>query len=290
MPSRFELSYRRPFAWQQLLAYLATRGIPGVETVVDGCYARTFEINGRDAWLTVRNLPDRDSLEVTVAPGFSRSVKEITCKLRQIFDLDADPALIISHLGQDPKLAATLAAYPGLRLPGTWNVFELSVRAILGQQISVARATTLAGKLADRFGKKFATPIPGLNRICFTPQALADATPEEIAAIGIPLSRGKTLHGFAHATIAGKLNFPSATPITPLLATLQELPGIGPWTANYIAMRGLSLPDAFPTADLGLLKATGLKSAKELDALAEKWRPWRSYAALHLWSSLQPLP
>lgn len=290
MPSTFELSYRQPFDWEQLLAYLPTRGIPGVETVISGSYARTFEIAGRRGWLTVRNLPSCDALQVTVASGFSKFVKPITAKLRRLFDLDADPALIASHLGKDPLLAPTLVAYPGLRIPGTWEFFELSIRAILGQQISIARATALAGRLADRFGQDFATPIPALERICFTPQALAAVTPEELAAIGIPLSRGRTLHRFAQASVAGKLDFPPATPLATILATLQELPGIGPWTANYIAMRGLGQPDAFPTADLGLLKATHLKSARALDAIAEKWRPWRSYAALHLWRSLYPLP
>ncbi len=284
---RLRLAFRPPFAWDELLAYLPTRGVPGVETVVNGSYLRTFEIDGRAGWLSVRELPGRNCLEVAVAPEFAKSLATILRNLRRLFDLDANPQMIAAHLGRDPVFGATLAACPGLRIPGAWHFFELSVRAILGQQISVARATVLAGKLTDLFGTEIQTPFPALNRVFFSPERLAAATPEEIATIGLPRSRARTLHEFARATAAGKLDFPPATTAETIVAALCELPGIGPWTANYIAMRGFSLPDAFPTADLGLYKATGLKSAKELDALAENWRPWRSYAALHLWKSLR---
>jgi AraC family transcriptional regulator of adaptative response / DNA-3-methyladenine glycosylase II len=287
---RLRLAYRPPFAWDELLAYLPTRGIPGVETVTAGRYVRTFEIDGRAGWLSVRNLAEKNCVEVTVAPEFSGSLAEILRKLRRLFDLDASPHIIAAHLGCDPRFEATLAAFPGLRIPGAWNSFELSVRAILGQQISVAGATTMAGRLAARYGREIQTPFPVLNRLSFTAEDLAAASPGEIAGIGLPLARAQALHEFALAQLAGKLDFPPATSAEAIVDAMEELPGIGPWTANYIAMRGYSLPDAFPTADVGLLKAAGLTSARELDNLAESWRPWRSYAALHLWRSLRSMP
>lgn len=280
------LAYRPPLAWPEMLAYLQFRAIPGVEAITGTTYARTFSFDENPGWLSVRALEGSDALEVTVPANFSPHLAEILGRLRQLFDLDANPEKIAEHLRKDPRFRPTLKKSPGLRVPGAWNVFELSVRAILGQQISVTRATVLAGALTERFGRTVVTPIPALHRICYSAKALAASHPDTIAALGMPASRGRTLHEFAKDSEAGKFDFPPATAPDEILATLQSGFGIGPWTANYIAMRALRLPDAFPTADLVLLKATGLKSGRDLEALSQKWRPWRAYATLHLWQSL----
>ena len=168
-------------------------------------------------------------------------------------------------------------------MPGAWDPFELAVRAILGQQISVSRATTLAGTLTQTFGRKISTPLPALTHLPCSAATLNAAGPLAIARLGLPRSRARTLHEFARDTVAGKFRFPPGTAPVSLLSTLQSGFGIGPWTANYIALRALRLPDAFPHGDLGLLKATGLSHARDLESLSQNWRPWRAYAALHLW-------
>lgn len=280
------LAYRPPLAWSEILEYLQGRAIPGVEGISGDTYARTFVFDDQPGWLSVRPLADRHALEVRVPAEFSHRLPEILLRLRRLFDLDANPERVAEHLGKDRRFRTSLKKFPGLRVPGAWDLFELSARAILGQQISVTRATNLAGVLAEKFGQKIVTPVPELNRLSFTAEALASSTSEQIASIGLPRSRARTLHEFAADTVAGKFNFRPATAPDKILATLQSGFGIGPWTANYIAMRALRMPDAFPTADLGLLKATGLSSGQELEALSQKWRPWRAYAALHLWQSL----
>ncbi len=280
------LAYRPPLAWTELLAYLQFRAIPGVEWITDDTYSRTFTFEGHPGWLSVGPMNRRDALEVTVPAEFSPHLANILGRLRHLFDLDANPARIDEHLRKDQRFLPTLKKFPGLRVPGAWDPFELSIRAILGQQISVSRATTLTGDLVKKFGSKIVTPHRELNRLGFTAASLASSSPEKIATIGIPKSRARTLHEFATDTVAGKFNFPPATAPDKILTTLQSGFGIGPWTANYIAMRALRLPDAFPTADLGLLKATGLTSGKKLETLSQKWRPWRAYATLHLWQSL----
>lgn len=283
---RLRLAFRPPLAWAEMLEYLRRRSIPGVEMVANGTYARTFESKGRPGWLSVRKLADRPCLEVSLPAEFSSSLSAILQNVRNVFDLDANPAIIAEHLRGDPVLAPLIEKNPGLRVPGAWEVFELSVRAVLGQQISVAGATTLAGRLARKFGREIVTPFPELNRLSFRADALAASNPAEIATIGLPVSRARTLHGLALAQVSGKLDFPTATPPDSILSALQTLPGIGPWTASYIAMRGLRLPDAFPAGDLGLRKALGLISLKDIETRAVNWRPWRAYATLHLWHSL----
>lgn len=277
------LAYRPPLAWTTMLAYLHGRAIPGVEAISTTTYTRTFSFHDQHGWLSVRPLDQRDALEVTIPAQFSAHLGEILGRLRGLFDLDANPRGIADHLRRDPRFLPTLKKIPGLRVPGAWDPFELAVRAILGQQISVSRATTLAGRLTETFGQKIFTPHSGLTRLGCTAATLAALNPAAIARIGIPRSRARTLHEFARATVAGTFRFPSATAPDRILTTLQSGFGIGPWTANYIAMRALRLPDAFPSGDLGLLKATGLTSARDLETLSQKWRPWRAYAALHLW-------
>jgi AraC family transcriptional regulator of adaptative response / DNA-3-methyladenine glycosylase II len=214
---------------------------------------------------------------------------EVLTRLRQLFDLDALPDMIAAHLRADRRLAKSVKREPGLRLPGAFDPFELGVRAILGQQVTVRGASTLAGRLAERFGDEIETPWPGLNRLTPTAATLAKTTPATLAAIGLPGARAASLQRFAQAIVRGDISFTPGSDPQPTIARLQELPGIGPWTAEYIAMRGLHWPDALPASDLGLLKASGCKSATQLQRVAEAWRPWRSYAAMHLWQQLSKL-
>lgn len=279
------LAYRSPLAWKEMLTYLRGRAIPGVEWIDGDTYARTLRVGRQRGWLEVRPQADEDALEVRFPAPLAPHAARISQRLRAFFDLEADPAQIAAHLRKDPRFRASLKKCPGLRVPGAWDFFELAARAILGQQISVVRATKLSGILAEKFGQKIRTPIPELNRLGFTARALAASNPAEIASIGLPRSRARTLHELATGTVAGRFDFPPDTASDEILATLQSGFGIGPWTANYIAMRALRMADAFPTADLGLLKATGASSGRELEALSQPWRPWRAYAALHLWQS-----
>jgi AraC family transcriptional regulator of adaptative response / DNA-3-methyladenine glycosylase II len=194
--------------------------------------------------------------------------------------------VIAGHLATAPLLSASIERQPGLRVPGAFDAFEIAVRAVLGQQVSVRGASTLAGRLAERFGETIATPLPCLSRIAPTPEALAAVPSTTLATIGLPNARAESLHHLASAVAMHALELDAGVDPSRAIVKLTELPGIGPWTAEYIAMRALRWPDAFPSGDLGLRKATQSKSAKELERAAEAWRPWRAYAAMHLWQSL----
>ena len=283
------LAYRPPFAWEHLLDFLARRAVAGMEAVSGSAYCRTVDIEGHRGWLKVEHLAVKNSLLVTLPATLTPVLMNVLARLRHLFDLDANPLVIAEQLSSDPRLAPLIAANPGLRVPGAWDGFELAVRAVLGQQVSVRGASTLAARLAQTFGEPMATPHEALS--CFSPgaKALAAATPERIAAIGLPLKRAATLHGVARAVASGELRLHSGADAAATIDRLKALPGIGDWTAQYIVMRALHWPDAFPAGDLGLRKAVGddgpLPEADVL-RLAEKWRPWRAYAAVHLWSSL----
>jgi AraC family transcriptional regulator of adaptative response / DNA-3-methyladenine glycosylase II len=199
-----------------------------------------------------------------------------------MFDLDADPLAINAGLGRDVLLARSIRSRPGLRVPGAWDAFELGVRAILGQQVSVAGASTLTARLAARFGHPVPFAVEGLAYTFPT----ADEVAEADCAIGIPASRAEAIREFARAMAAGALVFDGAHDAATCVDRLCAIRGLGPWTAQYIAMRALSDPDAFPAGDLALLRVTGMKTARELERRAERWRPWRAYAAMHLWQSM----
>jgi AraC family transcriptional regulator of adaptative response / DNA-3-methyladenine glycosylase II len=210
----------------------------------------------------------------------------ILVRLRNLFDLAARPDIIAGHLAHDRRLAASLARSPGLRVPGAFDSFELGVRAILGQQVSVRAASTLAGRLASRFGDAIQTPLACLNRLTPTAETVAAARPSTLAGVGLPSARAECLRKFARAVARGDIDLEPGGDPGPTAAALKNVAGIGRWTAEYIVMRALRWPDAFPADDLGLLKAARLKSAKALQTAAERWRPWRAYAAMHLWESL----
>ena len=288
------LAYRPPLAWREFLSYLVRRAVPGVEWVdaTRGVYGRTLSLQGKTGWVLVRRSARGDALDVHVPPALADVLWTLLSRLRGVFDLDANPTWIDGALGIDPFLARSVREHPGLRVPGGWDAFELAVRAVLGQQISVAGATTLAGRLAARFGQPVETPFAALTRLAPSPQTLAAANAEEIAAVGMPRARARTLRDLAEAALRGELDFRPGMDIAAATAALLQVRGIGPWTAQYVAMRALRFPDAFPSADLGLRKAltlpgqAALISEKSLLARADAWRPWRAYAAVRLWQSL----
>ncbi len=288
-PLRLQLAYRPPLAWREMLAYFGARAIPGVEVVADGCYLRTTEIGAKAAWLRVSQAAEHDALMVEFAPEMASHLYPALHRLRAVFDLDANPARIAEHLSVEKSLRSLVAKTPGLRVPGAWDAFEIALRAVLGQQISVAAATTLSGRLVARFGTPFITPWPRLTHTFPRASTLADAAVADIAALGLPRKRAETIREVARAAAAGVFVFAPGTTAGQAVAQLKALRGIGEWTAQYLAMRLLRSPDAFPAGDLGLRKAAGRGMPLTEAALlrrAESWRPWRAYAAAHLWHSL----
>jgi AraC family transcriptional regulator, regulatory protein of adaptative response / DNA-3-methyladenine glycosylase II len=276
----FRLRFRPPYDWKGMLAFLAARAIPGVEVVEGGCYRRSISLQGRHGYLEISLDEGNHSLLARVQFSDPRSLFFITERIRAMFDLNADWTSIARNLRTDPVLASQIKAHPGLRVPGCWNGFELAIRAILGQQVSVKGASTLAGRLAKTFGEPFSA-ASGIAYIFPMAKVLADA---KLASIGLTQARAETIRSLAKAVCKGKVNFDSVADSANFLERLCEIPGIGRWTAEYIAMRALGEPDAFPASDLGLIRASGLNGAKELEQHAEAWRPWRAYAAMHLWS------
>jgi 3-methyladenine DNA glycosylase/8-oxoguanine DNA glycosylase len=250
------LDYRPPYDWTAFLRFVRPRAIPGLERVDADSYQRSG--------ITVRKDPDSDCLFAINAST------PLEPRIRFFFDLDTDPGPIRAQLAKSPLLKRIVGKHPGLRVPRCWDPFELAVRAMLGQQVTVKGASTLAGRLVARFG---------------VPQAsiLADA---DLAVIGLPKARAESMRGFARAVCDQRIRFDGTVSSLEMIGRMCEFPGIGPWTANYIAMRALGDPDAFPASDLGLLKAARASSPRKLAGLAERWRPWRSYAAMYLWESL----
>jgi AraC family transcriptional regulator of adaptative response / DNA-3-methyladenine glycosylase II len=258
-----KLHYRPPYDWNAFLNFVGPRATPGLETVEQQSYKR----NG----ITVRQNSAENCLIARIEPTAASRLRSTVEQIRFFFDLRANTREIAAQLGKSPLMKEIVKKHPGLRLPGCWNAFELSVRAILGQQVTVKGATTLTGRLVERFGPP-------------RPEVLADA---DLASIGLPKARAESIRVFARAVRDGQVRFDASVATDQFVARLCELPGIGAWTANYIAMRALGDPDAFPASDLGLLKAAGASSARRLEEMAEAWRPWRSYAALYLWESLR---
>src|ERR1700690_2885264 len=275
----FRLRFRPPYDWQGMLAFLAPRATPGMEEVVSGVYRRTISWDGTDGCFEVSLDEGSNVLVVRLQFGDPRSLFFITERIRAMFDLNADWAAIVQHLRADPVLVTQVDSAPGLRVPGCWNGFELATRAILGQQITVKGATVLAGRLVNNFGKPF-TAGDGLTHLFPTPAVLADA---KLTAIGLTGTRAETIRALARAVRDGRISFEGVVDFETLLNRLCEIPGIGQWTAQYVAMRALGEPDAFPSGDLGLLRAMGLGNSRELEHHAEAWRPWRAYAAMYLW-------
>lgn len=286
------LSYEPPYDWPAIVAFLGARAITGVELVEADRYRRTIEIDGRHGTIEIVPLPDRPALAATIWFPDDRAMPAIVARIRRVFDLDADVGAIGAELAENPVLAPLVAARPGLRVPGAWDGFELAVRAVLGQQITVSAARGLAAKLVAVYGEPPAVdggmlPV-GLTTVFPRPSRLAAAP---LADLGMPGARAGALSALAAAAAAHADLFERGEDLASAVVRLRALPGIGEWTAQYIAMRALREPDAFPAADIGLLRAMtgpdGLRpSAAALLARAEAWRPWRAYAAQHLWTSL----
>lgn len=287
------LAYRPPYAWDALLQYLHGRAMTGLEYVdlQRACYRRSVQLDGKQGWIQVSHLEEKQQLQLDIAPSLSTVLLPLLARIRQQFDVEANPGVIAQHLQQDPLLAAQMERTPGLRVPGSFDAFELAIRAILGQQVSVAGATTVSGRLVQRFGEVAQSPWQNVTHHFPTPHKLASLSVEEIATIGLPKTRAATLQGFARFSADGGLQLPAGAALDDVVKRLKALPGIGEWTAQYIAMRALRFPNAFPAGDLGLQKAVSVDLAqrcteKQLLMRAEAWSPWRSYAALLLWQSL----
>jgi AraC family transcriptional regulator of adaptative response / DNA-3-methyladenine glycosylase II len=276
----FRLRFRPPYDWKGMLAFLAARATPGVEVVESGSYRRSISLHGNHGYFEVSLDQVRDTLAVRVQFGDPRSLFFIVERVRAMFDLNADWAAIVRGLRADPLLGRRVDANPGLRVPGCWNGFELATRAILGQQITVKGATALAGRIATAFGQPFSA-APGLTHLFPAPEVLADG---DLARVGMPGARAHTIRTLARAVCNGQISFEGIVDTDAFLTRLCEIPGIGRWTAQYVAMRALGEPDAFPSGDLGLLRALGFASSLELDRRADAWRPWRAYAAMYLWN------
>lgn len=284
-PLRLCLAYREPWHWPQFHAHFALRRLPGVERLEAYSYSRSFRLGTRHGWFRVRSLEHRAALELSLPPGCADLTDQLASRVRRMFDLDSDPEGIAAHLGRDPLLAPLLERAPGLRLPVAFDPFEQAVRAIVGQQVSVKAAVTISDRLVRRLGEPLADSPDGEPMWLFpTPAALAEAPLENI---GMPARRVQTLRRFARAVAESELALSLADGVEALVERLCALPGIGPWTAEYIALRAFGAADAFPASDLGLLKAPlwgpGGIRARELAARAEAWRPWRAYAAIYLW-------
>ena len=279
------LPFRAPLDWSALLRFLSPRATPGVEQIDGEAYRRTIRLGDGLGTLEVRPIAGASQLQLRVwLPDFD-GVHQIVSSARRLFDLDADPRPIAAQLARDPRLAASLARRPGLRVPGAWDPFEVAVRIVLGQQVTVRGATTLAGRLAARFGEPLgAAGRPGLSHLFPRPEALAEA---DLRVIGLPLTRAAALRALARAVADGALDLDAARGPFELAARLCEIPGIGEWTAQMVAMRAGGEPDAFPASDLGLRRAlavgSGPLAASEVERRSEAWRPWRAYAAMHLW-------
>jgi AraC family transcriptional regulator of adaptative response / DNA-3-methyladenine glycosylase II len=290
------LAYKAPYDWDGLVDFLAARAILGVEAVSPERYARTLRVDGASGLVIVRPASG-DALEAEIRIPKLAAMPAAIARIRRVFDLAADPALIGEHLAQDAALAPLVAARPGLRAPGAWDGFELAVRAVLGQQITVAAARNLAGRLTEAYGEPVedsAAAALGLIRLFPTPERLVG---QDIAALGMPRARGAALEALARTVAADPAIFTPRADLESAIAALSALPGVGVWTAQYIALRELREPDAFPHADVGLLRALADEdgrrpSPEELLARAEAWRPWRAYAAQHLWAAEadQPQP
>jgi AraC family transcriptional regulator of adaptative response / DNA-3-methyladenine glycosylase II len=282
----FELSYRPPYDWAAVSAFLARRAIAGVESVDNGAYRRSvrIEVDGKPSkeargWIEIEPSKKKPALRVTVSASLAKAVPPVLSRVKALMDLACNPAEVARALGG-------LAEHnPGLRVPGAFDGFEVAVRAILGQQVSVAAARTVAGRFAAAFGDPLETPFASIDRIFPAAEKIAGLSYGQIARLGMPGARARTVIAIARAIAGGKLELVPNADIEATLDKLRSLPGVGEWTAQYLAMRALAWPDAFPHTDLGVMRALNEKNPRRVLELAEAWRPWRAYAVMHLWNS-----
>lgn len=279
------LDYRPPLDWAALLAFLRGRAIAGVESIDDDTYRRTVAIDDAVGWVSVTHGPSaRAALSAFVSSSLVPKLLPLVAALRRLFDLDAAPSTIADQLGADPVLTRSVARRPGLRVPGAFDPFELAIRAILGQQVTVRAATTICGRLVERFGVKVDGGLDPSSRRFPRAEELATKSIDELASIGLPGARAATIAALSRAIAERTIALSPGVDPEDTITRLVELPGIGPWTAHYIAMRALAWPNAFPAGDLAVKKALGLTKTKMIEARARAWEPWRAYAVMHLWA------
>ncbi|HET6679665.1 MAG TPA: AlkA N-terminal domain-containing protein [Gemmatimonadaceae bacterium] len=281
-----QLGFRAPFDWQGLLRFLGARAIPGIERVTSDAYARTVRLGGHAGRVEVRRHPMRDTLLVALSPSLLPVLPALLGRLRQLFDLAARPDVIAAHLAADPLLAGAVRLTPGVRVPGAFDGFEMAVRAILGQQVTVKGASTLTGRLVRSLGVASGFAEAGFERLSPTPERVAMASVDEIGSLGVIASRARSLIALASEVAAGRLCLEPGADPDDTMRRLVALPGVGAWTAHYIAMRALRWPDAFPGSDLVLRQRLGGVSAAVAERRSQGWRPWRAYAAMYLWRGL----
>jgi len=284
--TRVRLGYRPPYDVAGMLRFMRLRAIAGIETVEELQWRRTLACRLSDGkviggWLATRFLPERNEVQVAVAPQLTPLLGDVLLRVRQALDLDADPSLIDAALQAIP-------GREGTRLPGGVDGFETAARVILGQQVTVAGARTLSHRLAERFGEAIATPFEDLTRLFPSPHVIAAADPADIGTLGIVRQRVGALQSVARAFAEGTLALHRGVAVQSTLDALRALPGIGDWTAQLIAMRALSWPDAFPSSDIAVLNALGTRVPREAEERAQAWRPWRAYAVIRLWQTLEP--
>ena len=278
------LAWRPPYDGDGVLAFFAQRAIAGIEEVEDGQWRRTIALDHHGerlrGWIAARFMPERGEMQLAIAPSLTPAIGTLAQRVRQAFDLDAEPALIDAAL-------AGLPGRPGTRVPNGVDGFETAVRVVLGQQVTVAAARTLASRLVERLGKPIETPWPALHRVFPSPRAVAEADPEVIGKLGIVRQRVRALQALAREVHEGRITLHRGAPLAATLDALRALPGFGEWTVQLIAMRALAWPDAFPVTDIGLLNALGTRDTAAVTALAEAWRPFRAYAVIRHWQTLE---
>jgi AraC family transcriptional regulator of adaptative response / DNA-3-methyladenine glycosylase II len=279
----FELSFRPPYDWPSLIEFLGARSINAVEDVEASSYRRIVRIaqSGQvhTGWVEITPHQRKPVLRAAVSAPLAKVVPALLSRVKHLMDLSCNPAEIEGALG---PLAA---AKPGLRVPGAFDGFEVAVRAVLGQQVSVAAARTLAGRFAGAFGSPVESPFAALSTSFPGPERIAKLRAADIARLGVLPSRARTIVELAKALARGDVRLGPGVDVTATLHSLRSIPGIGEWTAQYIAMRALAWPDAFPNTDLGVMRALGERNSKRVLAAAERWRPWRAYAVMHLWAA-----
>lgn len=276
-----EIAYRSPMAWQDLLLFLQIRAIAGVEWTDGTIYRRTVKIGKHIGWLEASLCTDKKAILAKISISLAPVMTEVIAGLKRLFDLYAEPKQISKHLGTLAK------AKPGLRVPGAFNFFEVCIRAILGQQVSVKAASTLATRLAHKYGETIDTPFNELNLLSPEPSVIESAKIKDMIALGITKNRATTIQCIAKVFANNTDFFDSADSRKKIISKLHTIRGVGKWTLQYISMRILADPNAFPHTDLGILKALNVTSPKTALMKAEKWQPWRAYAAMHLWKSLE---
>jgi AraC family transcriptional regulator, regulatory protein of adaptative response / DNA-3-methyladenine glycosylase II len=275
-----EVAYRSPLDWNALMQFLSTRSILGVESISSDRYSRTVAMDQCQGWVTVTPSSHKNMLQVELSTSLVSVLLPILTRIKLLFDLAAEPQQIAAHLG------SLASEHPGLRVPGAFDSFEVAVRVILGQQVSVKAATTLMGRFVNAFGESIATPDALLNRLTPTAEKIAAVAWEEIASLGIVATRARSIVAIAQAIANQTLTLHVGGDVERTIAQLKTIPGIGEWTAQYLAMRVLAYPDAFPHTDLVIRKVLGENNPKRILAIAQQWQPWRAYAAMHLWKSL----